>query len=675
MKKFSVINIRTLLLSTFLLTAAASFCQNTDWQEALRQWAAAEEAEDYGPEMTEALQERAENPINLNKATAEELEELPFLTEQQIDDILEYVYRYGPVRSLSELLMIASLDWDTRRLLQCFVVAGDREPQRRWPTLRQLADYGKSTLMATAKIPLYDRRGYTANTRNAYIGYKYRHDLRYQFNYNDRIKIGITGAQDAGEPFLSNCNRWGYDHYNYYLQLRNFGALEALNAGTYRVQMGMGLIMNSGFSLGKTATLLSLGRSSHTLSASTGRSQANVLRGAAATVRLSTQLSLTAFASLRSIDATLNKDGDAQTLLTDGYHRTATEIGKKGNTQQTDIGASIGWRKRALRINANIVCSHLDRKLAPQKATQLYRRYAAEGNSFTNASLDYSLRTAKLSIAGETAISGSGAFALLHTVNCRLSPKLTMMALYRYYDRRYTALMANAFAEGSGVQNEHGLYAGLRWQPSDRWQLQAYADYAHFSWPRYQVSAASDAVDLMASARYRQKTWNIEGRYRMHLRQRDNSSKTNLENMPEHRLRLRLSADVSPTLKAGLQADAVSTLTKTDSQQGIMIACQASLKKKWLKADASAGWFHTDGYDSRIYQYEQSVAHDFAFASYYGHGLRYQLTCSADITHNWQLAAKAGVTNYFDRSTISSGMQQIGHSSMADILLQIKVMF
>lgn len=63
------------------------------------------------------LNDYAEDPINLNTATREDLERLPFLSAQQIEDILAYIYQYGGMKSRGELAMIESLDWYQRKLL------------------------------------------------------------------------------------------------------------------------------------------------------------------------------------------------------------------------------------------------------------------------------------------------------------------------------------------------------------------------------------------------------------------------------------------------------------------------------------------------------------------------------------------------------------------------------
>jgi hypothetical protein len=592
-----------------------------------------------------------------------------------VEDIMEYIDRYRPMRSLSELQMIKSLDYDTRRLLGCFVFVGEEKAKSQWPKLRDVMKYGKHTLSATAKLPMYDRKG----DRNGYLGYKYRHDLRYQFTYGDRVKAGITGAQDAGEPFFSNRNSMGYDHYSYYLQLRKMGRLEELNIGKYRVQMGMGLVMNTGFSLGKLTTLQSMGRGSHMLTAHTSRSSSGYLQGAAATLRLSPRWRVTLFASYQALDATLNDNGTARTLVTDGYHRTPTEMGKKHNTHETDAGVSIGWRPRlrnaSAHVGLNAVYTHFDRRLSPLKSNSNYRRYAAEGNGFLNVSLDYGYNRAGLAVSGETAVNRDGALAAIHTVSFRLTDRLTLVALHRYYDKRYTALHARSFSEGSSVQNEHGIYLGATWHPSARWTLLGYTDYAHFAWKRYLVSSASDAFDALLSARYTRNSWTVEGRYRLHIRQHDNSDKTLVENRPEHRLRLRASWDVTPRLTLQTQADATDVFANQRHSRGIMVSQRATWRWRFLQIDGQVGWFHTDNYDSRLYQYERSVAHDFSFPMYYGHGLRYSLLAHATLGRHLSLGLKAGTTSYFDRSIIGSGLQQVNHSSMTDVMVQASYKF
>ena len=468
---------RSLLLFLALVLSTAAMPQPSSqpsWEQLFRDWMTLEDAS-YGEETFELLAGLADNKLNLNQTTREELEQLPFLSATQIEELIAYRDRYKPMRSLNELLMIQSLDWNTRRLLVCFVCCEPLPPSTSLlPPLSTLLQEGRHTLQATLKIPFYERKG----DQNGYAGYRYRHDLRYQFNYRDRLKFGLTAAQDAGEPFFTRGNNWGYDHYSYYFQLRRMGRLEELNLGMFRVQMGMGLVMNTGFHLGKLAMLQSQGRSSHVLTAHASRASYGYLRGAAATWRLADHWRVTAFASYRPLDATLNEDGTARTIVTNGYHRTESELAKKNNTHLTDLGARLAWRATALgglaSLSVNVLYSHFDRSLVPyasSSSSALYRRYALSGSSFFHASLDYAFTHHRWSLAGETALNRDGALAAVHSLSCRLSSQWTLMLLHRYYDKRYTAFHAYAFSEGGNTQNEHGIYLGATWtsgQPAQR---------------------------------------------------------------------------------------------------------------------------------------------------------------------------------------------------------------
>jgi len=654
------------ILSLFSLTCQA---QNADdWQEDLRQWVETEDVESSSIEdIFDVLSEKAEHPINLNQITREELEQLPFLTGQQVEQLLEYINRYGPIRSFSELMMLTSLDSERRQLLKYFVCIGEPPQKDNKFRLNSVFKYGKQQLMFTGRIPMYERKG----DQNGYLGYPYRHTLRYQFNYHERVKFGLTGAQNAGEPFFSNNNKFGYDHYSYYLQLKDLGRIENLCLGMYRVQLGMGLIINGGFYLGKNATLQSMGRSTATLRVHSSRSTEGYLQGVATTIRLSKQWRITSFASYRPLEATLNKDSTARTLYYSNYHRTPTEIEKKNNTHEYNLGGCIEWRKGTLYARTNMLYTHFDRSLHPQKENAPYRLYAAEGNDFINMSIDYGYTNAKLSFSGETAINRQGAFATIHQLSYRFNHELTLIALHRYYDKKYTALHAKSFCEGSSIQNEHGVYGGLSWQPSNKLTFNWYADYAHFAWKRYQVSLPSDAFDTMILARtLLGNNWRIEGCYRLHIRQKDNQEKTMLLNRTEQRIRLLLNYNSPFNLSLKTQFDGISVSYK-EKDRGWMLSEQAVYACRWLQLSANVAYFHTDNYESRLYLYERSLLYDFSSLMLYGKGLRYALMTRADISKHLMLIAKIGVTDYFDRSVISSGLQQVNASSMADIDIQI----
>ena len=616
-------------------------------------------------ELYDNLLDLQRNGININTATRQELESLPFLSEKQVMDILEYIHFHGALKSINELMSIESIDYSTRQLLQEFLYAGDK-PEKGFPSLKNIMTWGKNELSLYTKIPTYERAGDASN--GDYLGYPYKFWARYSFSYAKNVRIGIVASQDAGEPFFSQSNKYGFDQYSGFIQINGLGSVESLIVGRYSVSAGMGLVMNNSFSLGKTAMLQDFGRQRNALRPHTSASENGYMQGAAATIRLSDAIRLTPFLSYRKTDATLNIDGSISSLIYTGYHRTISELNKKNNTSLTAGGMNARWNLEDFSLGATAVFTHINRPLSPNKSAT-YKKIYPEGSNFFNASLNYSWLHYPFSVNGETAINANGAIATMNTLGWHLSQYVEVMGIYRFYSFNYYSLYANAFSEGGKTQNESGLYLGVRWQPKYGIDIQAYTDLAYFAWPRYGVSQSSYAIDNVVSASYKTGNWLLSGKYRLHLRQKDSKSVANLSWQTEHRLRIGAEwTGGGWTSRSQLDFTSVSSTSESSSlSQGFMITENIGYDiGKWL-IFAGGKYFNTDGYDSRLYSYERAMPHTFSFPAYYGHGIRYSLVATWSPSPTLQFTSKAGITNYFDRSTISSGQQQINASSACDI--------
>ena len=636
-----------------------------EWERYLNEVMTAEDASSVTWEDTyDLLCELEQHPMDINQATREQLEQLPFLSAQQVEEIVEYLYRYGPMKSLAELRMIRSLDDGRRSLLTYFIFIGDRSQETGDSRLTARV---LNELMATGRIPFYERKGDTG----AYQGYPYRQWLRYQLTYGDQLKAGIVGSQDAGEPFFAGKNRLGYDYYSFYLQLNHWRRIETLVLGNFRVSMGMGLILNNSFGLGKVSMLQNMGRPTSTVRAHSSRSSDGYLQGAAATVNITKGLTATGFISYRAMDATLNKDGTAATIVTSGYHRTETELEKKNNLKNTTFGGNVRYQANGYHAGFNLVGTHLNRELKPN-TTALYRQYYAQGYDFLNVSADYGYVHHRFSVNGETALNREGALATINSVSLQLGSEWSLMALYRFYSYHYTSLYANSYSDGGSVQNESGIYIGATWQPSPSWKLMAYTDFAYFPWAKYQISQSSHSWDQLLQVSYSKKRWSFGGRYRLRIRQKDNDDKTALVTRTEHRGRL--SAEYSSVWSSRTQVD-FGFISFNAPEAGLMVSETLGFTHRWLRLNGGLGWFHTDSYDSRVCLYELGPLYSYSFTQFSGEGIRYWLMARVNIGSRLMLTAKMGVTNYFDRSTIGSSYQQINRSSQTDLDLQLRWKF
>lgn len=579
---------------------------------------------------------------------------------------------------MGELSMVKSLDPLRLRLLQCFTYIGNEDTTKSFPTANEIFKYGKHELVGTAGIPFYNRKG----DRNGYLGYKYKHWTRYSFRYGKYVQIGLTGTQDAGEPFLSGGNSLGYDHYSVYAVIRQLGALKTLALGQYKLRFGLGLVMNTGFSLGKT-TALTMSPSANAISANASRSDAYYLQGAAATIAASRNIDITGFVSWRKIDATLNDDGTIKTLLKTGYHRTPSEMQRKHNASQTAAGANIRWHSGGLHLGMSGIFTSFSRRLNPDKS-QLFRMYSPDGKDFCNASVDYGFLSHKISMNGETAMNGEGALATINAVSLKASSSLRLTAIQRYYSYRYHSLFSSSFSDGGKIQNESGIYLGATWTPMPRLAILAYSDYAYFPWVRYRVTASSHSLDNLVQATYSMSPCTtLTGRYRIRFRQEDNTDSDTghkqLTNKTEHRARMTLAYNGSHWA-AKTQADAACTVFPTELDDkpnsfGWMLAQTVAYSGTTISAAANIGYFHTRDYNSRIYAYERGTLYSFSFPMFYGEGMRGALFLRGNVSKNITAICKIGTTKYFDRKKIASSYQQIDGSWQTDMDLQIKWKF
>ena len=649
------------------------------WLPLFEQLCDYDDIEECGMEdMFEQFCELEQTPIDLNKATDDDLQQLFFLSAKQREDLTEYLDRYRPLRSMGELALVESIDPLRKELLGYFCFISEANEKRAFPSLKQIAKYGKNELVAATQVPLYNRKGDT----NGYLGYKYKHWFRYTFKYGNYIKVGLTGAQDAGEPFFSNCNKLGYDHYAYYLLLRKLGRFKTIALGQYKLRLGLGLAMNTGFTLGKTAaTTISIPTNS--IVANSSRSEAYYLQGAATTIGISKHLDATAFVSYRKIDATLNDDATVKTLLHTGYHRTISEIERRHNTTQLVTGGNIKWQAHGLHIGATAFYTTFNRTLKPP-TTQAYQQYAPRGSRFFNASLYYAYTHYRFSFNGETAINGDAALATLNTITFQATNNLQLTAIQRFYSYRYHSFFSASFSDGGHVQNENGVYAALTWRPIAKLTLTAYTDYAYHSWPRYRVSAPSHSWDNMLQVGFQpNRRWSLSTRYRLRMRQTDykvsDNSKPQLADKNEHRVRLTLGYEHG-AWSAKTQIDAAYViiappLSSTIANKGLMALQTIAMRLGCFTLAANAAYFHANDYNARLYAYERTTLYNFSFPTFYGEGIRGALFVRTDINKKLILIGKVGTTKYFDRTHISSSLQQIDHSHKTDIDLQLKWKF
>lgn len=638
--------------------------------------------------LVEDLAELKEHPININTATKLKLEKFPFLSDRLIENILYYIYKNGPMLTDKELMMIQDMDIHTARVLKLFITFQQPDIERHNPTLKNILKYGKQELSTRVDIPFYTRVGYQSytsdyikeNPNKRYLGKSFYHNVRYQFRYSDKIYVGLTAEKDAGELFFTGKNQKGYDYYSPYLFIRDMGKLNALALGNYRLSYGYGLVMNTDFSMGKSATLFTLSNKASGIKKHSSTDEYNYFQGIAGSIRISKRLTADAFYSYRKMDGIVDNQF-ITSIKEDGLHRLPKDYEKKNSFNNQLIGSNIHYNGKYFEAGLTAVYNVFNRVL--NTPLRSYNKYYPRGRDFFNMGMNYKFFWKDFILQGETAMDKNGKIATMNIL--RYSPKenFQLLVMNRFYDVAYQSIYSRSISEGNLVQNESGFYIGLETSFLRYFKLTAYGDFFYFPYKRYQLSKNGtngfDGVFQLSYSPCYQLDMFIKYRYKNKYKDftPENENKVTL---PYIQQKWKYQLNYSPTDELRLKTilDYVHNgHRKQKSSQGILIGQNVGYKfKKFpLQLDAGFSWFHTDDYASRISIYEKGLLYSFNVPSFFGKGERYTFNARYELNEHMIFQAKYALTHYRDRKIISSGLEQIEGNIKSDLYMQLRLIF
>ena len=636
----------------------------------------------------EELSDLKENPLNINSATKEQLERFPFLNSQLIENILYYLYKYGAMVSINELMVVEDMDLATFRLLKPFITCQPLEEKTHTPTLKSILKYGKQELSARMDIPLYTRAGYQPftsdyikeNPNKRYLGPSFYHNLRYKFRYTDKVYIGFTAEKDPGEPFFAGNNKKGYDYYSPYFYIRDFGKIRALALGNYRLNYGYGLVMNTDFNMGKTTALNTLLNRESGIKKHSSTDEYNYFQGIAGSIQFSEHFTADAFYSYRQMDGIVD-NRFITSLKEDGYHRIPRDYEKKNSLTNQLIGSNIQYNGKNFELGLTAVYNFFNKVLNP--TYRPYNKYYPRGSDFFNLGANYKFFLKKLTWMGEVAMDKDRRMAMLNTLRYRPKANFQLIAMHRFYDVAYQSMYARSVGEGSMVQNESGFYLGMEADELWYFKLTAYIDFFYFPWKKYQMTKnGTRGIDGVIQLDYSPNhELDMFIRYRYKNKFKDyNPAEGDKITVPYIQQKGRYQLTYSPNDELVLKttADVVhNAYQHKNPSKGFLIKQSIGYKlpKLPLQLDASVAWFKTDDYASRITVYEKSLLYSFSMPSFYGEGERFSFNTRYELNKHIVLQGKYACTHYRDREVISSGLEQIEGNLKSDLYFQVQFKF
>ena len=656
----------------------------------------------------------SENPVNLNSEEPLRLVELHLLSIFQYEELQKYRRYYGDFLFLDELEMVEGFDEQTLAIIRP-VVCIEKDQSNDKITLNKMARYGKHQMVGRYEQVLEQQQGYApiddstllAKPNSRYLGSPQKYQLKYTYNYRNKIRAGFVLEKDAGEMFftdkvsdtiqklLGSQYHRGFDFAGFHLFAKDLGIVKAAALGDYQLAFGQGLTLWSGMSFGKAGAGSSVMKQGRGLTPKASASEYAFMRGAAVTLG-NGPFSGTVFYSNRMIDANVSAadtlDNEAElvsSLQETGYHRTIGELLDRHAIRQQVVGGHLAYAIAHFEVGYTVHHTWLSVPL--QLRPSHYNQFYFQGQCLTNQGLDFKYVKGKYAVFGEasmsynpdsTAVSTSSTaldhFAGLLGLTVKPAGYLNFTILYRDYGRAYQNLMSNAFGEGGRNQGQRGIYLGVEAAPAPYWNLLAYVDQFQFTWLTSQVNAPSRGHDY-----YLRISHSFNKRTQAYLQLR---SKTKMKNSTDgmvfshypilytkNAVRFNINYQIGWDFHCTNKAEYAHYRNDDGSNEHGYFLCQDIAYKPENKPYSLTfryAIFDAKDYNARIYAYENDVLYSFSVPALYGKGMRIYLLGKVKLFNALTLYARIGRTIYSDRDKIGSGLTLIEGNCKTDVKVE-----
>ena len=667
----------------------------------------------------------SENPVNLNSEEMMQLVELRLLNVFQYEELQKYRRYYGDFLFLDELAMVEGFDEQTIDIIRPVVCIGQDQSKDKI-TLNKMARYGKHQVVGRYEQILEKQQGYLpiddstllAKPNSRYLGSPQKYQLKYTYNYRNKIRAGFVLEKDAGEMFFTDKvsdtiqkligrqYHRGFDFVGFHLYAKDLGIVKTAVLGDYQLAFGQGLTLWSGMSFGKAGAGSSVMKQGRGLTPKASTSEYAFMRGAAVTIGAG-PFSGTMFYSNRLIDAnvsvadSLDEAELVSSLQETGYHRTIGELQDRHAIRQQVIGGHLAYA--IAHFEVGYTAHHTWLSVPLQLRPTHYNQFYFQGQKLTNQGIDFKYVKGKFAVFGEASMSinpdttalrqAQGpkvvepvetptlrklAFAGLIGMTLKPAGYLNFTMMYRDYGKAYQNLLGNAFGEGSRNQGQRGIYLGVEAAPAPYWNILAYADQFQFTWLTSQVNAPSRGHDyyLRISHSFNRNT-NAYLQFRSKTKMKNSTDAFVFSHYPilytKNAVRFNINYKIGRNFACSNNAEYAHYSNEDGSNEQGYFLCQDIAYKPENKPYSLSfryALFDAKDYNARIYAYESDVLYSFSVPALYGKGMRVYLLGKVKLFNALTLYARIGRTIYSDRDEIGSGLTLIEGNHKTDLKVE-----
>ncbi|MDD2530557.1 MAG: hypothetical protein PHN41_04950 [Bacteroidales bacterium] len=606
------------------------------------------------------------NPININTADRKTLL-LIGLSEFQILSLHRYIKETHPLLSIYEIPIINGFSEQTLEEILPYIYVA---PVNWKPSLRldSISSKAIHDIRLQYKQVLEKAWGYRRDDSLGFIGDNFSNNIRYNLNYYDRLSLSLIADKDAGEPFFSSNQKYGYDYISFQATIKDISFIEQITIGDYRLGFGEGLAINQNLNFGHFSPDAKSKKNYSGIKPNRSVIEYNYMRGLATKLKLK-DFSVFLFGSYNKIDY-------SGSILETGLHRTLNELSKKDSNREMVYGTHVGWKRKGYEIGTTIF--HYEYKDSIKNSNQNYMKHYFEGKENNIYSVNFSLPLIRrFRLFSELAMSSNKGYAGLIGLDFSIAYKTNLSINFRNYQNQFQNYYSSAIGAQSRNANEKGIYAAYSMLINRYFNFFIAGDYFYFPDESYRANQAVRGYKIKGEINYSPNSTNLLSLLYKNNNRPYNETHPNKEIYPEDNILQQIQLRYSLTHKDWLMLKSRIGYSQTQSypsekNQGGFISQDLILKPQSLPLSLNLrfAYFNTDDYDNAFYVYEYGLPLNYSSSQLYDKGIRSYIILRYDFNPNIFLTARYSLTNYFNKTTIHSSNDRIDSNKKQEIGFQ-----
>lgn len=628
--------------------------------------------------------------LSINNIELSSLEIFNWLDDYEKLLIVQYIKQHKPLLSILELQSIAQIPVDKIRRLIPFLRLD--QPSQGFTLDKLFSNASNNTIVMRYGRTMEQQVGYikTENKPAKYLGNQDKAYFAFRSQISGIYSLGFNMEKDPGELYWTKQSKTYVDYLSSHIALYKINKyVRALILGDYSVRFGQGLVIDNSYASAKSASLASIVKYGPLIKPFFSLQENNMMRGAAIQIEYKPKWQQTIFYSNHKIDANIiidssNAESESinqnfSSVLSSGFHRTASELLDRNKIRLELIGHNIHYRISKLDIGFNTLIQRSN--LAAYKdLSRPDLRFVLVDKTQGLASIDYKSQYRNLSFYGELATQNLKQYALLQGMLVGLGKKADYMLLFREYSAGYSGLYSNAYSDKSKPRNETGLLQGFNWSISKKITALCYVDVWRHPWLSYQINLPVSGSEHSIRVTYTEKR-----KYLLYLQfvRRNTEEPLQIESNKwifanqKMTARFHFEGKINPSITWRTRAEINKLKTYYGVKSGSMIYSDFLYKpiESQYSCNVRFVLFDIPDYANRIYAYENDLLYQFSIPAYSGKGSRlvfnYRMRFLKSFTGEFHIARSW----FIDQKLIGSSNDAIHNNHKTDLKFQLRFVF